>query len=445
MTIDNAQYIGALDTTIPANGDLKAEWPQNARNLKTALKQSFPAVTGAVGASHTELNILDGATVTTAELNILDGVTATAAEINVLDGLTPTTTELNFVDGVTSAIQTQLNAKAPLASPALTGVPTAPTASVGTNTTQIATMAAIQAQVLAASLPNESAGTLGQGLISGGSPGSAAWSDVVTPTNTKTLTNKTLTAPVIATIVSGAGTNTLPTTTGTLLSTAAAVSVPQGGTGVATFTDGGVLVGNGTGNVQATSAGILGQVLTSGGPGVDPTFQTVASSALVLLSAVSAVAATTVDIETTFDSTYDAYLLVISGLTLSGGNTLLARLKIGGAYITTSTYGWLREETTGSSYGGFTGSSQTEITVYDSATTNTANPINLEFRINNPTSTVQVKSVAWNGRATRASPTAVRISGAGFNSGTAALTGIRFYQSSGDMTGGFNLYGYKKI
>ena len=64
-----------------------------------------------------------------------------------LDGTTITTTaaQLNFVTGVTSAIQTQLNAKAPLASPALTGTPTAPTATVGTNTTQIATTAFVLA------------------------------------------------------------------------------------------------------------------------------------------------------------------------------------------------------------------------------------------------------------------------------------------------------------
>lgn len=59
--------------------------------------------------------------------------------------VTATGTELNFVDGVTSAIQTQLDAKAALASPALTGVPTAPTASNGTNTTQIATTAFVLA------------------------------------------------------------------------------------------------------------------------------------------------------------------------------------------------------------------------------------------------------------------------------------------------------------
>jgi len=51
----------------------------------------------------------------------LTGVTSTAAEINILDGATLSTTELNYVDGVTSAIQTQLDAKAPLNSPTFTG------------------------------------------------------------------------------------------------------------------------------------------------------------------------------------------------------------------------------------------------------------------------------------------------------------------------------------
>lgn len=41
-------------------------------------------------------------------------------------------------------ITTALNAKAPLASPALTGTPTAPTATAGTNTTQIATTAFVK-------------------------------------------------------------------------------------------------------------------------------------------------------------------------------------------------------------------------------------------------------------------------------------------------------------
>ena len=64
-----------------------------------------------VTATTNELNILDGVTATASELNILDGVTATASELNILDGVTATATELNYVDGVTSAIQTQLDNK----------------------------------------------------------------------------------------------------------------------------------------------------------------------------------------------------------------------------------------------------------------------------------------------------------------------------------------------
>lgn len=50
-------------------------------------------------------------------------VTATGAELNKLAGATASTAELNFVTGVTSAIQTQLDAKAPLASPNFSGTP----------------------------------------------------------------------------------------------------------------------------------------------------------------------------------------------------------------------------------------------------------------------------------------------------------------------------------
>jgi|GEM_PF-6117371 len=50
-------------------------------------------------------------------------------------------TEIGFIDGVTSSVQTQLNAKAPLASPNLIGTPTAPTAANTVNNTQIATTA----------------------------------------------------------------------------------------------------------------------------------------------------------------------------------------------------------------------------------------------------------------------------------------------------------------
>ena len=86
--------------------------------------------------------------------DLLDGTTPISPNLTALkiggSTVTASVTELNYVDGVTSAIQTQLDAKAPLASPALTGTPTAPTASLGTNTTQIATTAFVTAALQAA-------------------------------------------------------------------------------------------------------------------------------------------------------------------------------------------------------------------------------------------------------------------------------------------------------
>jgi len=82
---------------------------------------------------------------------------AAIAWTKIAPSSTVSATELGYLDGVTSAIQTQLDAKlatatasstyAPLASPALTGVPTAPTAAANTNTTQIATTAYVQTEI----------------------------------------------------------------------------------------------------------------------------------------------------------------------------------------------------------------------------------------------------------------------------------------------------------
>jgi hypothetical protein len=89
----------------------------------------------------------DGSTNIDIATTNLTNVTATAAEVNVLDGITATTTELNYLSGAASNVQAQLNDKAPLASPALTGTPTAPTASAGTNSNAIATTAYVDGAV----------------------------------------------------------------------------------------------------------------------------------------------------------------------------------------------------------------------------------------------------------------------------------------------------------
>lgn len=199
MALETGTYINSLNAANPAATDGLSQADDHLRLLKSTIKNTFPNIDGAMTATEVELNVLDGVTATTSELNTLDGftgtvadlnyakllratgvtdtefnkldgltasttelntldgltatttelntldgLTATTAELNTLDGLTATTAELNYVDGVTSAIQTQLDSKAPLASPALTGTPTAPTAAVSTDSTQVATTAFVQ-------------------------------------------------------------------------------------------------------------------------------------------------------------------------------------------------------------------------------------------------------------------------------------------------------------
>lgn len=67
-------------------------------------------------------------------------------------------------------------------------------------------------------------------------------------------------------------TYTFPDATATVLTSGSAVSVPQGGTGVATLAAHGVLLGEGSGNVVPTSVGATGTCFM-GNTGADPSFQ----------------------------------------------------------------------------------------------------------------------------------------------------------------------------
>lgn len=82
-----------------------------------------------------------------------------------------------------------LNAKAPLASPALTGTPSAPTAATGTNTTQIATTAFVHAEIEAKM--GESDAMVYKGTIDGGNTESYG---ALTPAANKGWTYKVTTA-----------------------------------------------------------------------------------------------------------------------------------------------------------------------------------------------------------------------------------------------------------
>ena len=120
-------------------------------------------------------------------------------------------------------------------------------------------------------------------------------------TTGNTLTKATLTGTANQVVVTnGTGSITLSTPqsiattsspTFAALTLTAPLTVPNGGLGAATFTDAGVLIGNGAGIVQVTTAGTAGEVLTSNGAGVDPTFQAAGGGGIGALYAVTESAA----------------------------------------------------------------------------------------------------------------------------------------------------------
>jgi hypothetical protein len=83
--------------------------------------QSVVAGNGLSEATPGTLSINTAITADLSTAQTFTNKTLTSPKINEDVVLTATATELNYVDGVTSAIQTQLNAKAPLASPTFTG------------------------------------------------------------------------------------------------------------------------------------------------------------------------------------------------------------------------------------------------------------------------------------------------------------------------------------
>lgn len=119
----------------------------------------------------------------------------------------------NHIIANVDGLQTALDAKAPLASPALTGTPTAPTATTGTNTTQIATTAFVNAEIANDAPAKDGTGATGTWNIS--ISGNAATATSATTATTATnATNVTLTTSATSSAFKVPFANTTVSTTG---------------------------------------------------------------------------------------------------------------------------------------------------------------------------------------------------------------------------------------
>jgi hypothetical protein len=207
------------------------------------------------------------------------------------------------------------------------------------------------------------------------------------------------------------------------------------------------LAANGSIGVGSTPGyGTSGQVLTSAGTGSAPTWSAPASSAMVFLSTTTGTDAATIDVETTFDSTYNMYMLVGELVYPSTQyQYLLCRFKLG-TYLSAS-YETVFQGFTGTSTStGTTPSASTSGSVFYNLDNTAANSASFVMWIPFPSSLTRKKNVFWQGVAQQNGSTA-QVQGIinqnDASSATTALTGLRFLSSSGNLNGTFRLYGIK--
>lgn len=238
-------------------------------------------------------------------------------------------------------------------------------------------------------------------------------------------------------------------TTGILKATGGVLSAATAGTDYAAA---GAITGSGL--TQATarllgrttaSTGAIEEISVSGatlsGGTLTISAPTAATGAsMALLSTVTASSSATVDIETTFDGTYDAYVLTGSKIdTATNATTLLCQLKIGGSYLN-SAYQWHNMKSTSgaATYSGANSTNSTSIQLNSSTDT----LMDFTMWIFHPSDTTAGKAIRWDGVCYDG--TCSFQSGVGQHANTAALTGVRIFAGTGNVASGtFRLYGLK--
>ena len=174
----------------------------SASNASTASGSggiSYDSATGQF--TFTPADTTSFATTNYVDTEIANLVNSAPTSLDTLDELAAALNDdANFASTVTNSIAT----KAPLASPALTGAPTAPTASGGTNTTQIATTAYVQSELSGLGNASLTSFSVSTGSASGG--GSLAYNNTngiftfVPADLSNVLTSYTETDPVVGAI-----------------------------------------------------------------------------------------------------------------------------------------------------------------------------------------------------------------------------------------------------
>ena len=108
MALESGTYIDSLVSTNPAATDSVAQADDHIRLIKSVLLATFPNMSGALNATHTELNIIDGDTAATAttlvdEDRMVINDEGTMVQVSLSDLLTYLNTALTTANALTTA------------------------------------------------------------------------------------------------------------------------------------------------------------------------------------------------------------------------------------------------------------------------------------------------------------------------------------------------------
>jgi len=247
----------------------------------------------------------------------------------------------------------------------------------------------------------------------------------------------------------GNGTNSLANvsiTGGNITTLTTALSVANGGTGAITIAANNVVLGNGTSVVKVVAPGTSGNVLTSDGT----TWASAAAGggggtgSWIYLSTVSASNVATADIETTFDSTYDNYAIVASAVSTISNSRPQMRFKVSGSYSSSTIYMYatIFNNATSTSPIGQGDTIGDSIQIVPQSTNQANRAHNFIFYVYNASSTSLYKTVNIVGQSWSVNNLGNFITTATYPD-TPAVTGVRIFAATGNLSGTFRLYGIK--